>query len=422
MHTSTIRLLASCVAAFMLPGAASAIPVGAGPLEAEVRAAIARYDLSGAGVAFEALVESRLPAKQTNRPDPLLDQLLVDAMVAQGAQPPRAIVERLISGTSGANRAHNLLLLATVSESGGDDDQARKQYAAVASMAGAASDQRLSAQLGLARLETGTDAAAAVARLRFIEPASVPIGRRWEVDLQLARALAIQAPTALAVQDAQLSKAWAEALDGGIADHAVAKVAGDRAMAAARAGNRAKLVALLAVDRTNRAVNGGQEAVASDLPVCGEKGVLGDDLAVVELQRIAPMERPAINLVWASRPAIGQLFVNAARRSGRLAISDGSVALFALRCRSAPAADYAVSVKLEDNIAGWMTSKGAYPFTDTDNNQNVTQLAAMLASRTTRYGASSIMRLPVLLQLLACTFPQVEADEQARARVNDLVR
>lgn len=390
-------------------------------LETEARAALARHDLLGASIAFNTLVETRLPLKQTNRPDPLLDRLLVEQMVAQGAEPPQAILHRLVSNAAASDRTHNLLLLATAEESSGEEEQAFQHYTVVVGATEATADQTLSGQLGLARLKLGADAAAAVTMLRALDPATVPIPRRWELDLQLARAIAIAEPTNLSAQDAQLAKAWSEAPEADIADHAVARVANDRATGAALAGDRAKLVRLLAIDRSNRSQNSGQNQVASNLPVCGENGVTRDDLAVVEALRTAPPERPGIGLVWASRPGIGQLFVTAARRSGQLVVNDGAIAQFALRCRSVPSTGYAVSVKLDDVIGGWMTSKGAYPLINNDKAQNVTQLAAILASRTTRYGANSIMRLPVLLQLMACVFPQVEADEQARGRTNDLV-
>jgi len=396
-------------------------PTRGGSDGTEVRAALARHDLHGASVVFNRLVEARLPAKQTNRPDPLLDRLFVEQIVAQGEQPPRPILQRLASDETAPDHIHNLLLFGTAEESSGEDEHALERYRAVIAGAKATPDQRLSAQLGIARLKLGTDAAASATMLRSIDLATVPIARRWEIDLELARALAIAEPTNLSAQDGQLEKAWAEAPDAAITDHAIARVASDRAARAARSGDRAKLVTLLAVDRTNRSPNSGQSLVASDLPVCGESGVTRDDVAIVEVQRTAPPERPGIDLVWASRPGVGQLFVSAARRSGRLLATDGAVAQLALRCRSAPASDYAVFVKLDDVIGGWMTSKGAYPLANNDNAQNVTELAAILASRTTRYGANSIMRLPVLLQLMACVFPQVEADEQARARVNDIV-
>ena len=414
---------------FLLAGAVTPnTPVSASEMaqqgnapDAEVRTAIARQDLRAAGVAFDRLVERRLPAKQTNQPDPLLDELLVEQIVAQGGQPLRTIVQRLTSSSGISNRAHNLLLLATSEESRGENVEADKHYKSVPDVADVTPDQRVTALLGLSRLKIGIDPAAAVAILRSIDPATVPIRQRWEVDLQMARAISIGEPTATGAIEALLAKAWAEAPDAGVAERAVARVASDRAVAAARAGDRAKSVTLLSIDRANRSANGGHNMIVSNLPICGENGITPNDMAIVEVQRIAPPERPAINLVWASRPAIGKFFVDAARRSGRASVTDGSVAQFALRCRVAIAANYAVQINLDDVIGGWMTSKGAYPLTSADIGQNVTQLAAILADRTTHYGNTSIMRLPILLRLVACLFPQVEADEQARARVNDLV-
>jgi uncharacterized protein YejL (UPF0352 family) len=415
----TFLLVASVAAGVQSRGEGA--PPNIGASESSVRAALARHDLQGASVAFNQLVEAKLPPKQTNRPDPALDRLLVEQMVARGLQPPRPILQRLVNDVSASDYVHNLLLLATAEESNGEESDARGHYIIAANAASATLDQRLSGQLGSARLALGTDASAAVTALRNLDAARIPAERRWEVDLLLARALSIAEPANRSAQDEQLARAWAEAPDAGIGDHAVARVASDRAIAAARAGDRAKLVTLLAVDRSNRSSNNGQIALVSDLPICGENGITRGDAAVVEMQRIAPSERPGIALVWASRSGIGQTFVDAARRSGQFVVFDGAVALLTLRCRAAPATDYAVSVRFEDAIADWMTSRGAYPLANHDDAQNVTQLAANLASRTTRYGANSIMRLPVLLQLMACVFPQVEADEQARARINDLV-
>lgn len=394
-----------------------------GKLDGEtVRTALARHDLYGASNAFNALVENRLPSKQTNRPDPLLDGLLVEQMVALGAQPAPAILQRLAADAGAPDRIHNLLLLATAKEAGGEDEQASEQYDIVARSAAATADQRFSGQLGLARLKMSTDAAASLTMLRAIDRSSLPRERLWELDLFMARAMTIALPADVEAQQTQLAKAWVGAPDANITDHAIARVASDTSIAAARAGNRAKLVSLLAVDRANRSANAGQNSLAAGLPICGENGVTRDDVVIIEAQRVPPPERPGIGLVWANRPGIGKAFVDAARRSGQLVVNDGAVAQFSLRCRTAPSPEYATAIKLDDVMAAWMTSKGAYPIISSDGEtQSSTQLATLLASRTTRYGVNSIMRLPVLVQLMATVFPQVGADEQARTRINDLV-
>ena len=83
-----------------------------------------------------------------------------------------------------------------------------------------------------------------------------------------------------------IQRAWLEAPDASLEDAAVARVASDRALAAARASDRAKLVALMTVDRANREPNVGQAYVAADLPVCRVGGIIPSDLAVVKVQRL----------------------------------------------------------------------------------------------------------------------------------------
>lgn len=421
MGTLKLALLAAAMVVGLHPGFAADVAQKNDMDGAVVRSALAKQDFYGAGVAFNALVETRLPPKQTDRPDPLLDRLLVELMLARSIQPPRPILQRLTSETTSPDYIRNLLMLATAEEANGEDQRAFDHYNGIANAPGAMADQRFSAQLGIIRLKLATDAVAAVALLHAIDTANVPAARRWEVDLQLARALSIAEPTNLGGLEAQLVKAWAEAPRADIADHAIVRVANDLALSAARAGDRAKLIALLAVDRANRAQNDGHNLLASNLPVCGENGILRNDMVVIEVQRSAPPSQPGIGLVWANRPGIGHIFVKAAQRSGGLTVSDGSVAQFALRCRSAPADNYAISIKLDDIIASWMTAKGAYPLVNNDGGQNVTQLATLLTSRTARYGTTSIMRLPILLQLTTNIFLQAEADEQARGRINDLI-
>lgn len=389
--------------------------------ESAIRAAIARHDLYGAGLAFDALVEARLPTTANNRPDPVLDRMLVEQSIAEGSAPIRPILERLISEAASPDRVHHLLLLGAIEESSGRDAEAAKLYAEVANDNAASADQRLSARLGAARLKMGTDAAAASTMLQSIDIDAAPLPRRWEIALQRARAASIAVPNDHRIAGAELARAWVDSADAEVADHAVTRVASDRAIAAARAGDRAKLIALLAIDRANRNSVEGLPQLAADLPICGENGVTRDDVVVIEALRIAPPERPAMNLVWANRAPVGQIFLNAARRSGALSVADGTVAQFSLRCRSAPSSNYAVGIKLEDSVGAWMTSKGAYPLLSADVSQNATQLAAILASRTTRYGTASIMRLPVLIQLIACYLPQLDRDEQARARMSDLI-
>lgn len=413
-------LLASTVfIAAVQAGAVGAVaPVE--PDAAAVLAEIKRQNLHAAANAYNALVEARLPASQSDRPDPVLDRLLVEQLVALGFPLPLPLAERLAGTASGTERAHDLLLLATAAESAADADEARRLYGKVLAAAAATPDQRLSAQLALARMTLGQDAGAALNLLNGIDTRSLPASRRWEVELQQARAIGIAQPANLAGQAERLAQAWAAAPEAAIADRAVARVANDIALAAGRAGDRSRMIAMLAVDRTNRLANNGQASAAAGLPLCGTHGIARDDVALVEVQTRAAPERPRVNLIWASRDGIGQVFLESVRRGGQLSVTDGAAASFALRCRVAPSEDFAVAQAIDAAVIGWMTGKGAYPLMSTDSTRNVSVLAADLAARTTRYGPKSIMRLPVLLQLLTCFAPLAGGDTDARARLKDI--
>ena len=407
---------AGIIACFMGSAASAAPAPGLAATPDAVETALAQHNLSAAGTALNNLVEARLPAKDSGKPDPVLDRLYADVLSANGELTPAgAILRRVVSDPRTPDPDHYQLLLAGYAVNTGAWAEAQLQYRQIAADPKAQRDESLAATLGLARLELAADPASALATLSTINPTAVPPDTAWEVDLLRARAGTMAAPDKASDARAALDRAWAEAPNASVADSAVATVAGDRALTAGRAGDRKTLIAMLAVDRSYRSANGGQSSIISDLPLCGTGGITPEDVVMIDVAHQAPAGRPPASLVWASRPGIAASFLLAAERSGSPTATDGQVASFALRCRTAPSTDYVVRNSIEEDIAGWMTVHGAYPDADAFDT-DVSALAGKLARRQAQYGANSVMLLPLLFRTMlpgAINYGDPEGRKQA---------
>jgi len=243
-----------------------------------------------------------------------------------------------------------------------------------------------------------TDPSAALATLTAIDRNHVLGNMAWEVDLLIERAANMAGPDKAAMAASALDRAWAEAANARVADGAVAQVASDRALAAGRKGDRETLIAMLGVDRSNRGANQKQNMIASDLPICGTGGITPEDVVIIDVAHEPPAGRPAVALAWASRPGIATPFLLAAERSDAPSVPDGLVASFALRCRTVPSVDYVARSSIVEDIAGWMTGRGAYPASNADAGDGLSSLATKLAERQARYGPNSVMLLPLLFR------------------------
>jgi hypothetical protein len=391
--------------------------------DAAVQNAIADHNLHAAGVALNALVQARLPAKAPAHPDAVLDRAFVDYHAARGILAPAVpILKRVIADPQTPNRAHYQLLLASFAEASGSFDDADRQYRSISRDAKAGPDNARAAALGIARLQLASDPSAALTTLSGIDRTSVPQSDIWEVDLLIARASSMARADNGAQVAAALDRAWAEAAYAPLVAGAPARVAGDRAVAAGRTGDRKTLVTMLAVDRANRNPNNGQNALAADLPICGTDGIGVQDRVIIDVASLPAVGRPAISLVWATRPGIGRPFLAAAARSGTLSVTDGRSGNFELACRTAPSIDFAVRNSLDESTIAWMTGRGVYPLEESDDGVSTTGLASMLAAREARYGATSLMLLPVLMRVMAGEAVDLGAgDQDTRKQIAETV-
>ncbi|SEM74961.1 TonB protein C-terminal [Sphingomonas gellani] len=389
--------------------AASPVPPGDGRA---VDQALTAHDYRRAAIELNTLVAQRLPPTDKAGPDPLLDRLLAQLISVNGS-PASAItlLTRLTSDAKLRDLPHHRLLLATAREEAGQFKQAERDYQTVRADRDATADDRLSAALGYARLrmmESPDEAAAALQATQALP------GQAWEVDLQRARAEALGGHED--ASRASLGRAWAEAPLAGAEQAAAARVASDMLVAAGRTGERNRLIALLTVDRLNRGVSTGQDVLAADVPVCGFSGVRPEDSVAIQFVRQAAPGRPRFSLIWASRPGIATVFLNAVARDPDYRIQDGQATAIVLKCRTAPAADYQVKANLEDQVLSWSTARGAYPLLDTGDETDAAALASALAERERRYGPTSVMLLPVLQRILAATVAGGFGSQEARTR------
>jgi hypothetical protein len=409
------------VSAVVIGIPATATPVAGSSNGGEaVEVALAQHNLSAAGVALDNLVEARLPPKDTGRPDPVLDRTFADMLSAQGQLTPAgAILRRIVRNPATPDLDHYRLLLATYEEETGSWAEAQQQYHQIITDTKSSPEAALLATLGIARLQMATDPAAALATLSPLRTKAVPPSMAWELDLLIARAANMAGPGETSTARAALDRAWEEAPNGFVADSAVARVAGDRALIAGRLGDRKTLIAMLAVDRSSRGANGGQKFVVSDLPICGTYGITPQDVVTVSVAHQAPAGRPPITLAWANRPGIAAPFLLAAGRSGSPIVFDGQSATFNLRCRTTPSTDFVVHNSIEEEIAGWMTGLGAYPGANASSSDDVSSLATKLAQRQARYGADSVMLLPLLFRtVLPGVINYGDKDGMKRASAN----
>ncbi|WP_375382540.1 energy transducer TonB [uncultured Sphingomonas sp.] len=391
---------------------AHAAPVSSPDDGSAVERALAAHDYRRAEIELNSLVTRRLPATDKAGPDPLLDRLFAELISVNGS-PASAItlLTRLTSNPKLQNIGHYRLLLATAREEAGQLGEAEQTYHAVSMNHDATGGDRTSAAIGYARLRMMTNPDEAVAALQAAQPLPA---QAWEVDLQRARAETLGGHDDAA--RSSLARAWAEAPLAGAEQGAAARTASDMLVAAGRTGRRDQLIALLTVDRLNRGISTGQDALAADAPICGSSGIAPGDSVAVQFVRQAPPGRPRFSLVWASRASIAAPFLNAVARSAGYKIEDGQATAVILRCRLGPAADYRVNANLGDQILSWSTSRGAYPLLETGEESDASSLASALAERERRYGPKSVMLMPVLLRVLSATVAGGFGDQEGRTR------
>lgn len=195
MSRRTVMLLTAMLAASGAPASAAS-----DELVAKFEAAITFHDPRGAAKALNEIVEARLPAKDTRRPDPLLDRLFVLNADLDGSDLGTEILERVIANPATRDVGHYRLLLAANLERTGDLGAAERAYAAVARSATSAQD-RLAGKLGLARIQMLDRPAVALATLHDTDQ------ENWEAQLMSSRVARLNGDEAGARQS--LERAWA---------------------------------------------------------------------------------------------------------------------------------------------------------------------------------------------------------------------
>ena len=108
---------------------------GTGPAATDqaFRTALAQHNLYAAGVALNDLVDARLPAKDTGKPDPVLDRRFADLFAASGhlsASGP--ILRRVLDDPATPEPDHYRLLFASYEESTGAWSDAERLYRQIA--------------------------------------------------------------------------------------------------------------------------------------------------------------------------------------------------------------------------------------------------------------------------------------------------
>jgi hypothetical protein len=392
--------MALVTAMALLAASASTVPAKAAPIDAlaEIRADVARLDLNAAAAKYDAEVIARLPKAQAGKPDPLLDRMLVEYAAGLGnLRDYASILNRVVANPLSGDGDHYRLFQAKAAEDSAEIDKAMVLYRSIAGDSHATADEKLSAQLGLARQQLTDSPAAALMTIAAIDRTQVPKRRIWEVDLLEGRAEAMAKGDASAAP--ALSRAWAEAADADPGSGAPARVAGDRAFAAARAGDRSGYLNMLAVDQFNRQAYYDEAALRADLPICGQGGIRPGDRVIVEALYRSGQGIPEISLIWASRAGIARSFLAAVTNVPMPRQSASQTLHLALGCRTAPAIDYQTRGSIDDEIITWMTGQGAYPAMGGSEDNDLFSFASELSRREASYGKDSILLLPELMRI-----------------------
>ncbi|MGF7168879.1 hypothetical protein FHS91_000534 [Sphingobium xanthum] len=385
---------------------------------ARLRVSVAQNDMVKASEIFEETLLERLPASQTNQPDPILDRMLIEiAALCENFSALSSVTKRVVSNPIAGDGARYRLFAARAAESESDLTVAETLYQNLVNDPTLTSVERQTAQLGLVRQQAAIDPAKALNTIAGIDRSSMPKDLRWELELLDGRATAMASGDAAATTKMQL--AWAHAIDADPIKAGPARIASDLAFAAARNGDRRQYLNLLALTRFSRRGDN-STSPAPNLPLCSEQGLRPDDLAIIETVQVTGVGRPSIGLVWANRPGVGATFLAAARKASLPSYVDSQISHFAMRCRTMPAADYAVLNSIEDEISHWMTGKGAYPLSRQASEEgNVLTLVGELARREVAYGRSSIMLLPVLMVIQSANDP-FSGDTAAGKRAEEM--
>ena len=389
----------------------------------DVEAALAQHNMRAAAIALNRLTEARLPAKDAHQPDPLLDRLYSEFFATSGnPRSAAAMLQRVVADPATPHVDRYRLLLATYQENRAQAADAERLYRQIVDDSKASPATALSARYGLARLKMVDDPIAALAMLTAIDRDTVPVDMAWELDLLIERAALMSGTGQSKVAAAALDRAWQEAPSAPVAAAAVAHVASDRATMAGRAGDRQTLIAMLAVDHSNRQPNAQQHDIVADLPLCGSHGITADDVVVIDVANQPPADRPRATLAWANRPGIAAAFMAATAHSGAPNVEGGQDATFALRCRTVASDSYTVGNSIEQDVTGWLSGLGAYSEPMVDEGGGLSSLASKLAARQGRYGPNSPMLLPILFETMMPNMINGNDPTEAKQEAEDAER
>lgn len=252
---------------------------------------------------------------------------------------------------------------------------------------------RQNAILSLARLRLGVAPEESVSLLTQLTDRDIPTAARWEAQLLLSRAYAIQGKAA--ESRGALAIAWQEAPLAAVPVGAIAVTAMDMAIERAAGDDRRGEIGLISVGQSESRFGG-----VAQLPVCNSR-LRPDDTVTIAIAGDA-MQRPIYSVVRASRPGIAQLFtipLAVARQQ-----IGGSAIYVTLRCRSALDPNVRFAGAVVSNLPVWLAEQGYYPLLtplDPGAGDPLTQLRAQVHEVEASAGINAPVLAPSLLQLSA---------------------
>lgn len=309
--------------------------------------ALHNRDFAGAAREIERLAG---PEGAARRGGPLLDAYYgrYFAALAQVDGEPY-LLRAMANARNSTDRDALALELAQLHEVGGLAAKAEADYRQLATSA-TGPGVRSAAILALTRRTLGDTPDEAVGLLMPLISASNPSSVRWEAQLLLSRAYAIQgkAPESRAA----LLEAWKAAPTTDRPAYAIAVTAMDMSLDRVTGNDRDIEIGLVSVGQSDSWFNG-----AAQLPVCNDI-IRPEDSVTISVSG-DHLQRPLYSLIRASRPEISRQFMEplAAAYQG----VEGSAFIVKLRCRSAPAATVRYAGTAVPTLAGWLGRRAYYP-------------------------------------------------------------
>jgi tetratricopeptide (TPR) repeat protein len=372
----------SFAAAALFAISATAPGQTAGDLD-RYEAALARRDLPDAARLLDSMIAARRPADGKLRPDPLLSAMAGRYSLLNGDPfVARAFFRAVpISGLPENVQTATALALLEAQERTGD----LTGGAATVNLLDAESltpVQRRQFLLTKARLAMPTNPVHAGDLVQPLLNERAPAAR-WEAELLMSQAHALSGN--LQAAEAAADQAWNSPPYAAARDIAPFRVALQRASLAAARGDRDRLFAML--NLTGASANAVDASLSSNLPLCGERGVLPQDHVTFGVFGGTSNHQVLVPL-GAGRPAAIAPFVEAL--AGRTGLSDAGASpggtIFTARCRSVPSANYDVRDTSAEEFITWLTERGLFGTFSRLEEDAATEKSAKLEALAARYG------------------------------------